>query len=491
MRLTSSIRRQLLCWLLAPILTLWVVGALITYLLAVDFANQAYDSALLDSARCVSSRLIFKHANVIVDMPPAAQSILKWNEKDDFFYAVLTSRGQLISGDDSVPDPIWGQLSKEATFRDARINGHDVRVVELEVPVPDHPNNEFVVIQVAETLQGREELIDKVLLGVVLPQLLLIILAALAVWFGVKRGLSPLKELENAVASRTPSDLRPLAAQSAPKEVKPLVNAINVLLERLREDREAQKRFVANAAHQLRTPLAGLKTQTELASRYRSSDDLHHALNNISTSAARAARLVQQLLALARVEPGAFKMTRREPVDLNAIARDATAGLVAQALAKKIDLGFEGLNCSCIILGDGSSLYELCSNLIENAILYTHEGGKVTVRLENPERPILSIEDNGPGIPVDERERVFERFYRALGTAVDGSGLGLSIVREIAELHGATVSLRGGPDGSGTTAVVQFPHQTGTTAAPRTAPSFAPAADGQVVRSVEPPFVRF
>ena len=472
--LTSSIRRQLLSWLLVPIITLWVVSAAITYILAIDFANNAYDSALLDSARAVSSRLVFKATATTVDLPPAAQEILKWNAKDDFFYQVLTSKGKLISGDDDVPEPVWGELTKQASFRDEKINSHEVRIVSLQIPIPDKPNNDFIVVQVAETLQGREELIDNIILGVVVPQLILIILATLAVWFGVARGLRPLKELQVAVASRSPSDLRPLVADSAPKEVKPLVNEINQLLDRLREDREAQKRFVANAAHQLRTPLAGLKTQTELAERYKDPAELKHSLRQIRTSADRATRLVQQLLALARVEPAAYKSTRREPVDINGIARDATTELVPQAIQKSIDLGFEGLATSRLVLGESGSLHEMCINLIENAILYTQSGGKVTVRVADLERTSLVVEDNGPGIPEAERERVFERFYRPLGNGVDGSGLGLAIVREIADAHGAVVTISGGPDGVGTAFSVQFPAPGSASAIPATGTATPP-----------------
>jgi two-component system sensor histidine kinase TctE len=470
-------------------MTLWVVGALITYILAIDFATKAYDSALLDSARAVASRLVFKGGTTIVDLPPAAQSILKWNEKDDFFYQVLTSKGKLISGDDSVPEPVWDDLSKEPTYRDARIGNHDVRIVELQVPVPDRPNNEFVVIQVAETSQGREELTDNVLLGVVLPQLVLIILAALAVWFGVARGLRPLRELQNAVASRSPSDLSPLNALSAPKEVKPLVLALNELLGRLAEDREAQKRFVANAAHQLRTPLAGLKTQAELAERYRNADDLRQTLRYIRTSADRATRLVNQLLSLARVEPAASKTITKEPVDLIAVVRDATAEIVPQALQKNIDLGFEAPEESCWLLGDAASLFDLAANLIENAVLYTQEGGRVTVRVECQSLPRLIIEDNGPGIPEAERERVFERFYRSLGTGVSGSGLGLSIVREIAEMHGAAIRLDTGIDGVGTSIAVEFSEGKQSTGG-HAEPVSAARTESLTTRAPAPPSLR-
>ena len=454
-----SIRRQLLCWLLIPIMTLWLIGAVITYILAVDFAVNAYDDALLDSAHAVASRVSFQGSTPVVDLPPVALAILKYNDKDDLYYQVLTSKGKLIIGDDSMPPPNWGDLSKEPDFRDEKIGVHQVRVVALAVPIPGKPNNDFVVIQMAETLQGREEIINNIIVGVIVPQFILIVLAAAAVWFGVARGLKPLRDLQDAIAVRSPSDLRPLG-DTVPKELKPLVKALNELLQRLREDRDAQKRFVANAAHQLRTPLAGLKTQTELAQRHRNPEDLYHSLRQISTSADRATRLVHQLLALARVEPAVFRAARKEAVDINEIARDATKELVPQALHKEIDLGFEGLRRPHILSGDAKSLYEMVSNLVENAILYTQQQGKVTVRLEiKGDVPILTVEDNGPGIPEAERERVFERFYRSLGNNVDGSGLGLAIVREIADAHGAHVVIEAGPDGQGASVSVKFAGQ--------------------------------
>lgn len=453
-----SIRRQLLCWLLIPIVSLWLVGAVITYILAVDFAGQAYDTALLDSAHAVSSRLSFNGSTPIFDLPPVALAILKYNDQDDLFYQVLTSKGILISGDNAIPPPHWTDLSKEPDFRDEHIGVHQVRVVSIAVPIPNKQNNDFIVIQVAETLQGREEITGNIILGVVLPQFVLIVFSAAAVWFGVARGLKPLRDLQDDVSARNASDLRSVASDNVPKEVKPLVNSINELLQRLREDREAQKRFVANAAHQLRTPLAGLKTQTELAERQTEPAELKHSLRQIRTSADRATRLVHQLLALARVEPAVFKTARKEAVDINGIARDATKELVPLALQKNIDLGFEGLTRAHIVSGDAKSLYEMFSNLIENAILYTQNGGKVTVRIEDKDVAALVVEDNGPGIPEQERERVFERFYRSVENHnVEGSGLGLAIVREIAEAHDADVTLYTGPGGVGTSIAVEFP----------------------------------
>jgi two-component system, OmpR family, sensor histidine kinase TctE len=454
---TSSIRRHLLCWLLMPIVSLCVVGNLITYILAVGFATEAYDAAMLETAHSLHNRLYQDNSRLQVDLPPAAVAVLKHGDKDRFYFQVIGEGGKIISGDKYIPDPSPAErVSEEPLYYDGFIDGTEVRICALSVAVSGDATR-HLTLKTAETTVGRTELIQSILLGVVAPQLVLILLAGLAVWFGVARGLMPLQILKEAVESRNPADLKLIDAGNVPKEVKPLVVALNNLLTRLQEDRDAQKRFVSNAAHQLRTPLAGLKTQTELALRYKDPEELRQSLKHISTSADRATRLAQQLLALARVEPSVFQNCELEAIDLNKIARDATRELVPQALSKEIDLGFEGGQSPQVIHGDAASLHELVTNLIDNAILYTQSSGKVTVRIRNTQKgPILVVEDNGPGIPVNERKQVFERFYRVLGGNTQGSGLGLAIVREIADAHNATVALNDGPDGIGTSVTVQF-----------------------------------
>lgn len=455
---TSSIRRHLLCWLLMPIVSLCVVGALITYILAVGFATEAYDAAMLETAHSLHNRLHQDNSRLQVDLPPAAVALLKHGDKDVFFFQVIDDDGKLLSGDKYIPDPPPDEkVSQEPLFYYGMINSTEVRICALIVSVSGEPTRRLT-LKTAETTVGRTQLIQSILLGVVAPQLVLIILAGLAVWLGVARGLAPLQILKEAVESRNPTDLRLIDCVNVPKEVKPLVVALNNLLTRLQEDREAQKRFVSNAAHQLRTPLAGLKTQTELALRYRDPEELRQSLKHISTSADRATRLAQQLLALARVEPSVFQSYELEAIDLNKIARDATRELVPQALSKEIDLGFEGNSIPQLVHGDAGSLHELATNLIDNAILYTQCGGNVTVRVISSARgPLLVVEDNGPGIPVSERKQVFERFYRVLGGNTRGSGLGLNIVREIADAHKANVELRDGVGGTGTKVEVCFP----------------------------------
>ena len=466
MRVTvnPSIRTQLLAWLVIPILVLLLVGAALTYGLAIGLATDAYDKALLDSVYSVANCVQFKQSRVVVDLPPAALAILKDDIKDRVFYQVLDEKLHLLSGDSVLPLP---KLDADddltsADYRDGVINGEEIRIALIKYPVPGQ-REKFVFIQVAETLHGREQIGEQILVGVILPQLAMVVISGLVLFFGVTRGLRPLATVRDAVASRSPLDLRPISVDNTPREVRPLVKAINELLELLREDMQAQRRFVANAAHQLRTPIAGLKMQSELALRQSDPEEIRHALNLINIGADRAARLANQLLALARAEPGAVDPDLWQRLDLNSLAKDVSRELVTQALAKNIDLGFEESKAPVLIRGDQASLHELLSNLIENAILYTQPGGNITVRtlmrvsVDELQRSIIVIEDNGPGIPEEEREKVFERFYRVSDRGVAGSGLGLAIVREIAKIHGAEVHLDDGPGEKGTSVTIDFP----------------------------------
>lgn len=294
------------------------------------------------------------------------------------------------------------------------------------------------------------------MLSIVVPQIVLIVLSALAVWIGVAKGLLPLKSLEVALDKRSRLDLTPVAETSVPQEVLPLVRAINDLMERLRQDIELQQRFVANAAHQLRTPLAGLKTYIYAAKRLPSDMRMNALLDHIDAGTDRMARLANQLLSLAKAEP-TNKSTRHENFDLNLLVSSVTADFVSKALLKNIELSFIGSSEPAFIHGNASDLTELTSNLIENAILYSRPDGRISVSIRTGDTVTLSVQDDGPGIPLDEREKVFERFYRILGSESPGSGLGLSIVKEIALAHDADVVLMSGPSNTGTLVTVSFP----------------------------------
>jgi len=307
-----------------------------------------------------------------------------------------------------------------------------------------------MLIQTAETLRNRVRLSTEIVKGVILPQFLILPVAVLLVWAALARGLSPLNQLQLRIRKRDSSDLSPIDEREAPEEVAPLVRAINDLLARLDQSIAAQKHFLADAAHQLKTPLAGLRTQAELAAReidagQRDPQALKSALSQIAVSSQRAAHSVNQLLAMARAEDQEMA-TRKERLDLPTLVRDVVKDFVPRALEKRIDLGYEGAESGsgADFMGQPILIGELVRNLIDNALQYTPSGGLVTARvLADPfgQVVVLQVEDSGPGITVAEREQVFQPFYRALGTGVDGTGLGLAIVAEIALRHEADITV--------------------------------------------------
>jgi two-component system, OmpR family, sensor histidine kinase TctE len=315
-----------------------------------------------------------------------------------------------------------------------------------------------VLVQVAENRSARNEFARQIIFRMILPQLLLIVFAGLMLWYAVGRGLAPLDALRSEIENRSHRDLSALPVEQTPQEVRPLIRAMNELLERLSLALASQQRFIADAAHQLRTPIAGLKTQTELALRQTPSGEAQRTLRQLRSATEQTTHLVNQLLSLARAEPPAGRVHSTERVDLEALARGATTEWVPRAIERNVDLGFDADSQSAHVDGDPFLLREMLANLLDNAVRYTQPNGQVTVRVtRNAGRAELTFEDNGPGIPEAERVRVFERFYRVLGTGVEGCGLGLAIVREIAQSHGAEIRLATPADGRGTVVRVVFP----------------------------------
>jgi two-component system sensor histidine kinase TctE len=454
----GSLRRQLLRWLLGPLLVLWLVGTVLAYLVTRTFSDAAYDRALLGTARAVAAQITVAQGGVTADLPPVARKIVRYDDHDRVYFRVKGADDLLIAGDGDMPDPPPAlKASGQPIFQDGTLRGARVRVASLYYKPDGIAAPQQVLVQVAETLIKRTVLADELLTGLIVPQLALILLAGLSVWLGVGRGLAPLQRVQRDIAQRSHRDLSPVAEDQAPQEVRPLVHSINELMQRLERALAAQRRFIADAAHQLRTPLAGLKTQTEYALRQSDPENIRHALSQLSTGAQRAIHLANQLLALARAEPDAVRPKDLPAVDLNALARGAAAEWVPTALKKNIDLGFEGPETPVTIGGDAFLLTEMMGNLIDNAIRYTGRGGEVTLRVAAEPQAELCIEDNGPGIPADEREQVFERFYRVLGSDSDGSGLGLAIVSEIVHAHGAEITLGEVQGKSGVKVTVRFP----------------------------------
>lgn len=453
-----TLRHQLLAWLALPLGVLWIISGVVDYDIAKRFVNLAYDRALLEAALDIGRQVKVVNDRIYVDLPDIALQMLQTREYGRLYYIVTGPKGEFITGEPDLPPP--ADLGTDRiSYYDDEYRNHLIRVVTLRVPVEPGSGKGAVLIQVAERITLRTDFARQLMLGMMIPQAMLIALAVLAVWYGVGRGLATLANLQREIASRSHRDLSALPEEQAPQEVRPLIRAMNGLLQRLSQTIAAQQRFVADAAHQLRTPIAGIKTQTELALRQTQSAEAQARLKQLQAATEQTTRLVNQLLSLARAEPGAGQTHATERLDLAKLARDATTEWVPCALARNIDLGFEGPANGARVEGDPFLLKEMLINLLDNAVRYTQSGGQVTVRvIPDGGEVALSVEDNGPGIPETERERVFERFHRVLGARAEGCGLGLAIVREIAQSHGGDATLSSGASGTGTVVRVTFPN---------------------------------
>ena len=454
----STLRRQLLISLLAPVVLVTLISSVISYYYAFNFATLAYDYSLFDSALDISRQIHATDGRVRVDLPRAALDMLESDDHDRIYYVVNDATGAFVAGHRGLPLPGERAPAGKPVYYDGSYRGSPVRIAALYSMVPGASDRDPVLIQVAETLNKRHILADEILLGMLWPELLLIVLVGVLIWYGVERGLRPLAALQREISSRSHRDLSPLAEHNVPGEVHALIHAINDLLARLNEAMSAQQRFIADAAHQLRTPLAGLKTQTELALRQQELGEIRHTLQHLNAATGRTTHLVNQLLSLARAEPGAGRTQALNVLSLSDLARDTTTEWVPRAIERNIDLGFDGTPVDAAIEGDALLIREMLGNLLDNAIRYTQSGGQVTVRVATAGNKVeLSVEDNGPGVPPAERERVFERFHRVLGSGAEGCGLGLAIVREIVQSHDAETRLGPGTSGRGTLVTVAFP----------------------------------
>jgi two-component system sensor histidine kinase TctE len=452
------LRTQLLKWLLVPLLLLLVADTFISYWVALRFAQRAYDVALVEIVREVSLHVRPGPGGIELDMPEAARKVLFTDATDKLYYEVATAEGKSVAGQPIARAPAANAAGPEQALYDGVVDGHPVRIVELRMRRGADASGTIGYARVAETMNRRNELANEILLSVVLPQVLLILIACALVWVGVVRGLSPLRHLQQAVASRSHRDRSPVFVEEVPGEVRPLMNEINGLLERLDGVLTIQNRFIADAAHQLKTPVAGLQAQLELAMRDDDPLRIRASLDKLKAGLERLSRLVSQLLALARNEPDAAQHITMSEVDLNALAFESATAWVPDALSKGIDLGFDGSGVPLLVRGDAIRLRELLDNLVDNAIRYSRDGGRVTVQVKPTPSPTVAVSDDGPGIPPEERQRIFERFHRRLGAgAAEGSGLGLAIAQEIARIHGGHIDLREDADGIGNTFSVSLP----------------------------------
>ena len=448
------LRTRLLRWLLVPLTALLTVDTFVGYWVAVNFAQRAYDRVLVEIARELSLHVRAAEGRLELVLPDQVRRVLLTDQADRIFFEVVDAQGREIAGQ-PIPAAPGGPAGHP--LYDGVIEGHPVRIVALRFGPGADDKAIAGEVRVAETGTKRGALAREILLSVVVPQVLLIAIAGIVVWVGVVRGLASLPPLQRAVASRSDRDRSPVALDTVPGELVPLLQSINVLLARLDRAMTLQSRFISDAAHQLKTPIAVLRAQFELAMRETDPAQMRQALESSRAGLERFSRVVSQLLSLARNEPEAAGAVALSPVDLRALTLEAASEWVPAALKRDIDLGFDDPGAAVEVDGDASRLRELLDNLLDNAVRYSRRGGRVTVRLLDAPAPSIEVNDDGERIPPGDRERIFERFHRLLGSAAEGSGLGLSIAQEIATLHGARIELRDDDDGIGNSFVVRFP----------------------------------
>ena len=452
MKPPGSLKQLLSLWIVAPLLALILLSAIPTYFLAVRAANDAYDNELLDPA-LVIARYLRQHDNrTELMLPTVTLEALRIDTADRLFFRVTDTDGSYIVSTGDIPAPPVTIEPANHVFYDTEVSRERVRVVALSVP----RQTGSILVQAAETYVKRDRLVKEMLIGSLAPAVAVALAAAILFWIGIRRSLAPLARMRDEISMRSPADLSPLAEADTLQEVRPLVTALNSLLGRLSATIGTQQRFIANAAHQLRTPLAGLKTHVALAQRESKPNEIRSLLEIIAGETERASHLAVQLLTLARAEPVPGGPNYASPVNLRDVAAGCVQEWVPRALLKRIDLGFELEDAWTT--GDALLLTELLGNLIDNSINYTHIDGTVTVRTYRAGgNCALEVDDNGPGIPVSERDRVFERFYRMPGTAGEGCGLGLAIVREIADRFRAKIEVSSPPAERGLRIRVLFP----------------------------------
>ena len=446
-------------WLLGPLVFLWLATAASGIFMITRAVEESFDARLEDLAHAVATHLVpTGNPKAPLRLSPAGDALLHLDRFDDRQYALRGADGQVFAGDPEMP-PVTGTLTdNDVTLHGGLIADQPVRIAARLVPVPAMPQRP-VVLQVAETFSRRHDLATSLRTQSFVPQLLLLGGAFVLVWYGLAYVISPMRRLKTAIDKRGTLDLRPIDPTHAPTELMPLIGSVNALLGRVEENFESQRRFIADAAHQLRTPLAGLRSQTELALAEEDPAALRQALGRLDQASARAIHLANRLLALARA--GTVHAPAHVAVPLAPLARAIAEEMVPRAIERDIDFGLEvdAAAAEARIRADPLLIGELVSNLVDNALRYTPRGGTVTlgVRALADAHVAIEVVDTGPGIALAERERVFDPFYRGADVPSGGTGLGLAIVRAIADAHEADIVIGEGAGGQGTRIRVSFP----------------------------------
>jgi two-component system, OmpR family, sensor histidine kinase TctE len=447
---TSSISRRLIFWLTVPLMLMALCGSLVHYFNNIAPGVINSDKRLKDAANALMTRVLVKDGAVILDsssdrkppLPPA----------DSIKFALRDAQGRLLAGDAQLPlVPMSDQTSQLLSM--SQVDQRSLRTLTTRFDT----RAGVIFITVTDVHPPSEPAVRYGLMSTLLWDFVQLDLTLVLVWVGIQLGLRPVRRLRDEIAQRSPLDLRPIVDSGVPREIAPVVVTLNRLFATLRTAAQSQQQFIANTAHQLRTPITGMQAQLDLLAAEPEAQPIKDRLGTLQEGIRQLSRAANQLLTLARADPAANIAIKNQPVDLGTLVGEVVAKFFDRALQLGIDLGVD-IQAEVSIVADPSLLDDLLSNLVDNALKYTPPGGSVTavagVRLG---KAFLTVEDTGPGIPEAERQRVRQRFYRMPNSPGHGSGLGLAIVEEIADLYSASVNIGSGTGGRGTQVSVQFP----------------------------------
>ncbi|HEY0906496.1 MAG TPA: sensor histidine kinase [Methylophilus sp.] len=445
MIIPRSLKNQLRLWLLLTMLVVLGVSAAISYSRALYHATQAYDKALLRTVLALSDEIIIDRQQMVrIDIPEMASHLLRYNDGDTIYLRITAPDGSHVWGDASLPLPTQPLAGNQYVFFDRVLHGRAIRVLAFALPVSQFSQAPNILVEMAETTMKRDAMVTEMVEEILLPQIFMMILAAIVIEIGIYFALKPMHDLKDALHQRSHRDLSPLDADSALVELRPLVLALNGLLDRLKAGIQQQQQFIADASHQLRTPIAGLQTQAELALRSHPPAALKETLQFMLRSTTRLSHLIQRLLTMAKTD-AAITELKLQPVALTPIIHEECARWIGAASDKQLELEVLIETHQDKVMGDALMLSEMLNNLLENAVQYTPEQGMIQIRLwQTGTRLLLQVTDNGLGIPEEQIQLIFERFHRINPNQGNGCGLGLAIVAEIVEQHDASISVSAG-----------------------------------------------
>ncbi|TXH04808.1 MAG: sensor histidine kinase [Nevskiaceae bacterium] len=450
-----SLRSRLLRQLLAPLALVFVSSGALCYYAAIHYAAQEYNRTLYDMAHSLARLVRVTPQGATLDLPAAAEQLFLWDDVDVTYYRVWGERSGQVAGYPDLEPATNAEDFHGVAIGPSVVHGEEIRVATLKLPAT--AGGETVFVRVGETQRKRARFADTVVLRILLPQLLLLALVMVFVGRGIRRGLEPLDALAARIESRAPDDRSPISEPEAPREVAALIRALDAMFQRLDAATAAQRDFVADTAHQLRTPLAAIRLNLERAQAQEASKEVRDALAAVRVSVERAVRLSNQLLELARLEDGAGQASLAV-FDLRELVRETGAEWIAAALHHGVDLAYEPADTPVWVRGDRHSLKELLSNLIDNALKHGGgAGGSIVLSVSrSTDRAVLRVSDDGPGIDPRHREQAMRRYARG-DRGGQGAGLGLAIAAEAARRHGGELRLADGLSGRGLSVVVELP----------------------------------